>query len=179
MPPGGRRAFRAFTLLELIVVMVMMTVVLAVAAPNLLEQVRAAAVRKAAAEFIALAQLARSTACLEQEPLELRVDAAKRVMYLARGEAPVSRSSGIEAVDRLFEKSKPAQRRIGLAMGRREIPERIRCVLSTAGREEFRIAFKPDGSAEDGRVVFTAPGGREIAVRIDGPTGRARVEERR
>jgi hypothetical protein len=162
------------------VVLAILTVAAALAAPSLAELHRGAELRSAASDVVALASLARSTACLRAEPVELRIAPGERLMHLVAGKAPEVRSSGIESIDRLFAQGDGAGARdLGLASARRPLPASLRCA-DVKGREEVadvRVLFLADGTASEARIRLAEPDGRDVVVRVDPVTGGARIEK--
>jgi len=75
--PGG------FTLLELILMLVLISTVLALAAPSLRGFVRSRETANAAARILALTQYARSQAISEARPYRLHVDGSSNLCWLA------------------------------------------------------------------------------------------------
>ena len=161
MPPKPRThppATRGYTLIELMVVLVIIMVFASVAAPRLVEQVRSAAVRKAARDFVSLARLARSRAVVEVRAFVLRVDGVERWMRVARRDGD----------------------RAALVVAARDLPPdlEVHFVSGTgAARSSLAIAFKPDGSAEEATVIFSQPDGAREAVEVNPVTARAEVVE--
>jgi len=151
---------RGFTLIELMIVVLLISIVTATAAPRLAEQIRGARVRKAARDFCNLCRLARSMAAREAAEFELVLDPGVRRMTVVQKGGAVSGSS----------------------LTRRDLPEGIAAFASddsgrAGGGREVRLAFRPDGTAVDMRVVFQDSGGRTLTTRLDGIAGRAAVEE--
>jgi prepilin-type N-terminal cleavage/methylation domain-containing protein len=172
--PGAR----GFTLLELIVVLVLLAIIAAISAPQLAGMVRRAAVQKASSDFLAITRLARSTACLKQKSLELMLKPETREMYLVPY-TPKVKSSGIEAVDQLFEKNKVSTKKpeeSNAPFSRLEWPDRVKLTAVKLREKDgfYKVRFNPDGTSEDARLVFE-DGGLRVNVEVEAVSGRARI----
>ena len=167
---------RGFTLLELIVVLVLLSIIAAISAPQLASMVRRAAVQKASADFIGLTRLARSTASLKQKPVELTLRADTHEMTLLPF-TPRIKSSGIEAVDQLFEKNKSTKAAESTApLAHLEWPERVKLEALKLRQKDgiFKLRFNPDGTSENARLVFD-DGGLRVTLDVEAVSGRARI----
>ena len=77
-PATGRSALRGFTLLELLVVLTLLGLILALAAPRVGVGLPAVSARAAAADVVAALQSARSRALTEQRTVAVVVDSEAR-----------------------------------------------------------------------------------------------------
>lgn len=124
LPPRSRA--RGFTLLELVLVMLLLTTILAMAAPSLRGFAASSRSRDAATQFVALTQYARARAAADARVYRLNVDAADNAYYLTV-------QDGLEFV------------RLGNDFGRVfSLPANTRLDLTT-DRGGTTIDFHPDG----------------------------------
>ena len=178
LPPVPARARpRGFSLLELIVVIALIAIVAAVALPNLAAQVQGSAVRSVVMDIMSLSKQARSLAALKGSPCELVLDPEERRMRLAWSAANKTneeKSTASLESDVQFSTVEKAQGDIQSAMARRQVPASVK--ITRDGRESAAsIIFYPDGTAEECQLKVLGAGGREVWVKISGPSGKASV----
>jgi prepilin-type N-terminal cleavage/methylation domain-containing protein len=138
-----RRAAGGFTLLELVLAMVVICTVLAMAAPSLRGFFSSHKVTDAAAEMVALTQLARSLAASEGRVYRLNLDPARGTYWLtAQRQGTFERARG--EFGRVFR-----------------LPDGVRATWQapTLGQAEGHVQFYPNGMAE------------QAAIRIEGRQG--------
>jgi general secretion pathway protein H len=155
--PRHRRGLRwqtGFTLLELLVVLGIVGLVLAAAAPPLLSAALPVfRVKSAAREFAAEMRSARDEAIAARRETALLLDPAER-SYRRTGAAAAS-SHALPTGVRFAEVAIPAAQR---------------------GTRGLRIGFFPDGSSTGGRFRL-ASGNRQADVTVDWLTGRVSLDE--
>jgi len=138
-----RRARAGFTLLELVLVMVIMCTVLAMAAPSLHGFFSSRRVADAAAQVVALTELARSQAVSEGRSYRLNVDAEEGTYWLTAQEGG-------------------AFQRISSEFGRTfRLPEgaSVEWDGSLGADGRIGIAFHAVGTTEPGILLLTGAGG--------------------
>ena len=137
IPSGNAPWTRAFTLIELILVMAMLLIVLAVSAPTLSRFFRGRTLDSEARRFIALTRYGQSRAVSEGVPMELWIDPKQRTYGLREEPA-----SGLED-------TKAAEFELGrdLSMEVTDPPANQRSAkkMHSAARNLPVIRFLPDG----------------------------------
>lgn len=147
-----------FTLLELIVVLVIMTVMLAVTAPRLAGRGQAASLKAAAHEMQSLASAARARAVLYQQVVGMMLSAEGREMRLISKEDAIDDSTLVDLLPlRRFSKTIHAEFQ----------PEE--------GGELDLIRFQPDGSVDGGELRVIDSRGGELLLRLVQPLGQLRL----
>lgn len=147
---GRQRGRRAFSLIELLAVLLAVAVAAALAAPDVLRLLRGSALRSAAAGTCAQVARARLSAVTRGQPLLL-----------------AWRQDALALLD--------GQERILASIG---LPDGVTASAAGGGAPPM-LRFLPDGSAQDARWRLHGADGGVLVVAIDGPTGAARVEEGR
>ncbi len=138
----------AMTLLELILVMVILSTVLAIAAPSLRGFFASRRLDNAAAQILALTQLARSQAISEGVVYRLNFDTRDRTYWLT------ARKAGV------FE---PLDTEMGQVY---TLPQDIELDLQDIDKKDKDVflAFTPHGTATAGLVRLTDRSGRVLEV---------------
>lgn len=149
----------AFTLIELMIVVMLIAVMAATVAPRLAGQIRGARLRKSVRDFISLCRIARTTAAQNMRECEVVLDPGRRQMRL-------------ESADGAGEAMDGSRFRRDWAPG-----IRVGSGRTAVGEAEMRIGFYPDGTAEKTELVFSDLGGRRLGARVDSITGRVTVGE--
>jgi prepilin-type N-terminal cleavage/methylation domain-containing protein len=134
----------AFTLVELLVVVVIAATLAVAAGPSVTAQVRAAQALAGARGVMAAASFARHEAVRRQVAVDLRQEGTGLVLQTG-----------------------------AVVLGTRPLPEGTQVRGGTA---HALAVFRPDGSATEGLLAVRMADGRVRQVRIDGPTGLARME---
>jgi general secretion pathway protein H len=146
---GGRRRTRAFTLVELLVVLALLAVSLAVIVPNISGSLATAQAKSATRAVLSALRLARTRAIARQEETTVEFDLDARSYRIA----PDGRI--------------------------RHLPDHLELALVAAQSEQSGdrragITFFPDGSSTGGRVSLTTDA-RDYVVDVDWLTGVADV----
>jgi len=166
-PTGRNRSERGFTLVELSVVVLLIVVLAAVAAPSFAGFWRASQARNCAWQVAALARRARDYAICHGVRAAVEYDEARGQFRLtAESDAPDAGGN--------FEQLRLAGAQpVG-------IPEAIeRVSVSVEGREtgpDWPVVFFPDGQALAAQIVLEGPQGA-LSVTVAPLTGRAKVVE--
>ena len=156
-PRAPRPSKGAFTLLELIAVLVLISTVLAIAAPSLRGFVHGRKTADAAAELLSLTHLARSRAAARGCIYRLNVDTERGLYGLTvqRGGAFVD---------------------LGDAYGRvHEVPKGVTVRLDRAAGADAWVQFYPDGRCDPATIELIGGGGEVLLVTCPCPTERFRV----
>jgi general secretion pathway protein H len=149
-----RRRDAGFSLLELILVLVVMSLVLAVAYPSMSRGRTAFHLRAVGRDVISSFRLARETAVTEQRVMQVSVDAQAQQVTVSDDVGDSARSF--------------------------RLPDDVKIVgLSSNGEEvaqgPWAIRFLPNGSSDDGQVLLKADTGAHFKIAIDSLTGAARM----
>jgi|SRR6185436_12633306 len=131
------KPFRAFTLIELILVMAMLLIVLAVAAPSLSNFFKGRSLDSEARRFLAVTRYGQSRAISEGMPMVLWVDAQER----AYGLEPEASYDNADAKALDYDLGKDLQIEV------RDLPNQatVQAGLNQANRNPNSIRFRPDG----------------------------------
>jgi len=147
-----------FTLLELIVVLVIMSVMLAVTAPRLAGRGQAASLRAAGHEMQSLAMAARARAVLYEQIVGMMLSAEGREMRLVSKKDTQEDSTPVDLL--------PLRR----------FPETIHAEFHPEeGGDPDLIRFRPDGSVDGGELRVIDSRGGELLLRLVQPLGQLRM----
>lgn len=187
---GRRASARAFTLLELLAVMVVIGALGVLALPRLSGSRARGRVADQARATVALARAARARAAAEGRVHHLQVDPVARTIGLVRRRDPLAAPSDanqpeVEAIDADTAWSRPQPLQDDVTLVELTVPWSPLPSTETASAppvqatatEPLRIAFRPQGDADGARLVFEGPQGDRFAVEVDGPSGAARIVE--
>jgi prepilin-type N-terminal cleavage/methylation domain-containing protein len=143
----------AFTLLELILVMVIICTALALAAPSLNGWARGSKMRNAVDQFVALTQFARTQAVSTATVHRLQIDGAARAYYVL-----------IQDGDQFVP--------LNTEMGREfSLPTDFSLKMTDdAGQNRDFVDFYPTGRTDPARVEITAPDGETKVIQCPSPT---------
>jgi type II secretion system protein H len=153
--------YRGMTLLELILVLLIMSTVLAMAAPSLRGFFTSRKIDDAAAQILALTKLARNQAICEGVMYRLNFDTRNCTYWLTAQKAGV------------FE---PLDTELGQVY---TLPKDIKLDLEDIERKDRDVflAFTPHGTMTAGVVRLTDPGGRTLEVSCPSVTESFSIEE--
>jgi type II secretion system protein H len=172
-------ASRGFTLIELMVVALLLSILTVLIVPQFSGTHQGVLLRAAAREVLSAAQLAQSQAVTLGRPHRLRIEPA-RGAYLVEAETeeedvfrPVEGVPGAEG--RIDPRIAIEVRGPG-EMGPGEGAEARRKRPSGRPDETDAIPFHPDGTSRAREVLLTDREGHAIALRIDPVTSRVRLE---
>lgn len=161
---------RGFTLLELVLVVVVLSILAGLVVPQMAGSFPGVRVGKAAERVFAAAREARAHAALRglRTRLILDTDPAPQQFWLEEERSPLT-APGVwtELADRedRHDELPDGVAFVGVRVWDEDLPG--------SGRHE--ILFKPDGSADDTRIALAADSGEQRVVDIRGVTGRVRI----
>ncbi len=159
MKKADARSAHGFTLLELLVVVVIITLVSAFVAPRMLGTLTHMNLKTSAHNLAAALRYARSQAVSEQVAYAARFDLEANAVRVSRVEAAEEASEGeteeVVASERVY--SLPG----GIALGRSEASS------APAADGPLSIEFYPDGNSSGGEVILTDERGRRYIVWAD------------
>lgn len=159
-----KRGAKGFTLLELVVVLAIVALSVGLVLPALETGLRHWRLQAAVQEVATLVRFTRNQAVARRKPLQVILDAPRRVYWLDDAEAPVlddPEQAGEKGI-RLY--ALPTELRFGSLAGE---PGLVR------GR--VGIVFFPKGNSTGGEVEVVDPRGKEYRVHVEPLTGRARI----
>ena len=142
-----------FTLLELILVMVIITTALAMAAPSLSGWARGSKMRDASDQFIALTQFARTQAISTATVHRLHVDSGARAYYVL-----IQDGDGFSPLNTEMGRQFALPNDFGLKM------------TDLAGQNRDYVDFYPTGRTDPTTVQITGPDGSEKVIQCPSPT---------
>jgi general secretion pathway protein H len=137
---------RGFSLLELLVVLTLLAVGAAVAAPAVGRAAAAASVRAEVGAIVAFLRAAREQAVTGGRALEVRFDHESRALLMLRA---------------------PDDHGAGRPLRRRAVSPALRVLAGPAG-----VTFLPHGVSSGGRLTVAGAGGPSYLVAVDPLTGR-------
>jgi type II secretion system protein H len=182
-PIGNRKSkdrTLAFTLIELMLVMTLLVIVLAVAAPTLGNFFRGRSIESEARRLLALARQGQSRAVFEGVPMMLWIDEKEKTYGLEEEsgytdldekavEFNVQKDLEIEVVNDLFSVRRPVMPsgyNVGMVNNRAYLREQAKLAMSRSIHRHLpAIRFQPDGTVSESSprsVRLTAPDGESI-----------------
>jgi len=172
VPEGGpRRARRrAFTLVELSVVLGVSLLAAAVVLPAFLGFLRGQQLRRAARRTLALAGEARGLAVARDTAVRLRYDPDAHALRLGAAATELGAGEeGVQALAPVAERETPAARLL-------EFPNEVEVAIESSGfRGDGSLLFYPDGQAEPATVRLEREGFPPIVLLLNPRTGRMRL----
>jgi len=184
--PGARCAF---TLFELLLVIVISALVAGLAVPALMRTLRGERLRAAARAVVTSHRLARATAALRAEAVELRLDPIQRRIEVSRRAPPEPAADGTSAAEAAPDEQTgvPAalQRDARVIESRRAWSAEVSLIRvdvrdeTLEGNDPVLIPYRPGGDCPAYAVFLNDDRGDRAIVRVDPVTGKARVEYER
>ncbi len=164
---------KGFTLLELLVVLVIISLVAAFVGPRVAGSMSTLSLKTASKKIAASLRYARSQATSENTPYIVVFDLNKNRLALGAAQATSRGDSEEEAADEGQE---------GYRSRIYDLPEgiifdRVVSVESESGSEIFRIIFFPNGASSGGKVFLKNDRGRRCFVSVDFVTGTVQLGE--
>ena len=175
-PRRGRHP-RGFTLMELILVLLILTVIVGITVPSLRGPAAKRGIDECAGQLLALAQYARSQAVSEGVAYRLNIDAANGVYYLTRQDGPDFYELGQE-FGRQFQVPEgievqwddaflTQQLQLAEATGQ-VLPERVAATVPY-------VEFRPSGRVDPALIRLTDRDGEVTEVRCPSATETFRI----
>jgi len=179
---------RAFTLLELLLVLALVAVLAALAGPRLSGALKGQRLDAQARTVIAYARKARALAAAEGRSYELVFDPVAKTLRLARQRDPLAAPTDEEdpereALDENLAWARPQPFEEGVELidatstANTEGSAHSELEVETLDlAEAVAIRFAPDGSAQARELAFRS-GTREVRIRVHAHLGRAQLVE--
>ena len=168
---------QAFTILELLLVMVVIAVVGVLVLPSISNATASGRVEHQARAVLALARKAHALSAAEGRTYLLVIDSEKRELRLARRRDPLAEPTDDEdpeldvpATQQRW--ARPATFFNDVELEQVTLGEEEEVEL---GGEPIKIAFEPSGQADEARLVFLGPKGERRVVEVDPILGVARI----
>ncbi len=165
LPTGSNRwtsgKDQGFTLVEMVLVMIVMTLVAAVTYPAMMRGRSAFHLRTFGRDVIAAVHLARETAVTEQRTMLLQIDEKAQQIMVSDDVGDGARAFSMPGDIKIQVLTHPR----GIATATRE----------SGDSEPFRVRFLPNGSSDSVEVLLTAESGATLRIATDPITGSAHV----
>lgn len=177
------RSTGAFTLMELMVVLVLIAVLTAVIVPEMRGTHEDAVLRSAGRQFIDGTSLASSRAVALSQTHRLRLDRGTGRFVLERQVGKTHRVTRFEPVNDTALASSHLDSRVrwrllplgGESASRRKGPDRAQVGVSASTPDSVR--FYPDGTADAAELLLEDRMGMRLSLRVSSATGRVRVAD--
>jgi len=170
-PNAERRAGAGFTLLELIAVLILISVLLALAAPSLGRFGRARATSDAASHLLALTHLARSQAAAQARIWRLNVDPEEAAYWLTMQQAGVFVSPRRD-YGRVFRLPEG----VSVMVTGNETDTGLTALATSGAAQAPCIQFYPDGHSDVATIELSDGQGRVLWVTAPSASERFRIE---
>jgi type II secretion system protein H len=156
---SGRRRQRAFTLIELVLVLVLAGVALSAVVPSLTASGEARRLRGEATQVLSLLRLARTQAAAEGRPWRLAVDVANRRLWLEAQDG-----AAFVAADLSLATAVTLERAASVALRRDD------------GEPLPYVTFHPDGGVDAARIRLDGLRGGALQIAADVAGGRWSIQ---
>lgn len=175
-PPSNQRAF---TLIELMLVLVLIAIMTAMIVPEMRGTHEEAVLRASARKMADVLNLAASKAISSNEPQQLRLERTTgRYRVESVSTSDLTATNGQTVIEGQFDK----RIRIEIRPGERETldesqeePSSENPTEELAPNPSDRIRFFANGAADAAEVVFRDSTGAELSLKINPTTGRVRI----
>lgn len=163
-----RRREQAFTLIELILVMVVIFTLATVVAPRFSDFFPSLQVRKTTEHLMAWARKARADAAITGNRQRLFLDTAKRKFWIEHEPRPIKEPGKFVALTGAWmEEFLPE----GVEF------ETIDKAETDSGSGGRYVEFRPDGTCSDATIVLSNDNGDRQTLKIEGATSKITIEQ--
>jgi len=160
---------RGFSLLELLVVILLISLISAVVMPRMAASLPAVQLKSTARTVAASLRYARSKAVFESTPYVAVFDHTQRLLAVQPMEEPIEFSE-LDKLREILNTSRVYELPDGIEFG----------VFDNSGADEdrdlFSILFFPRGDSTGGKIVLQNLRGRQYALTVDPITGAVEIE---
>ena len=160
---------RGFTLAELILVVIVLTLVIGIVAPRFSDAVPAARLSRASTEMRAVIQKVRADAVILVRSYQLNLDPDAGTYWVTVEEDP------LKAPGEYVQAGGPLRDVFQLPSG--VLYGTITGAPASTTGTSYVFTFKPDGTVEGGSIVVSIPDGPSRTLTIDGATSDVEVSE--
>lgn len=180
-PRGMKQARTAFTLIEMLVVVVIMAVFASVAVPQYLRMLARANFDAALANIVAALQTARDLAIRYAADSAVTFDAQSQTLVVSVPNPAPSMDAPIVMQDQASAEPAPEPRvlNLGEAVTITNFEPFDASGAGSAAASATAIQFHDDGSSTGGRLTIVSADGYAAAVEVAPATGTARITEER
>ncbi len=181
-----RRRAAAFTMLELLVVVVIAGLMAALAVPSFVRGYQSARIRTSARSVVMAHRYARGQAVLRQQPVVLifqqgagRLEVQSQERLPPPGGAEDFAAGMTESIAADLASGAPRTvATLSRSLEKDVVIERVEMEgRSPNAGDVWRISYQPSGMGEAARLILADDKGRRLAVVLDALSGSARVEE--
>ncbi len=158
---GERPGEQGFTLIELVLVLLVMTLVAAITYPAMMRGRAAFHLRTVARDVIGSVRFARETAVTEQRVMLLQVDSQTQKVIVSDDVGDGARAYTLPS-DVKIQGLTPSGSGAGVTR-------------ESQGEETLKIRFLPNGSSDSAQMLLTADTGATLKIVTDPITGAAHV----
>lgn len=160
---------RGFTLAELILVVILLTLVIGIVAPRFSDTIPAARLSRAGTEMHAVIQKVRADAVILVRSYQLNLDPDAGAYWVTVEEDP------LKAPGEYVQAGGPLRDVFQLPSG--VVFGTISGAPASTTGTGYLFTFKPDGTVEGGSIVLSIPDGPSRTLTIDGATSNVEVSE--
>jgi len=176
---------RAFTLLEVLLVIAVLVVLAALVAPNIAGRREQAQLEYIASHVSSLLSLARSTAMTTGRRHRCVFDENGSRMWIEHEVDPIEQGGQFEPINANWARFDLAEQdgrcvMVDLSGLHKLIRAKEIELLDQDLPEDVYdpVEFRPDGRCDGGMIVLAGPSGRQTALELDGLTGQVRISDK-
>jgi type II secretion system protein H len=162
---------KGFTLIELIMVLIVIAVCAALVFPSFRGSGEGLRLRHSARRIVVLTKRARLKAVTEAVEYRLSMDPASGEFWLTRVADPLGEPGVFTEPEGDWGRRFRLEE--GVQFGSVETPEQS----TESGSDEIGLAFYPDGTAEEAKIVLAGASEEELTIKVRALTGMARLLE--
>ena len=164
-----RRPERAFTLVELILVMVVIFTLATVIVPRFSDFFPSLQVRKSTEHLMAWARKARADAAITGTRQRLYVDPLKRMFWIENEPRPIKDPGKFVALSGAWAEEVLPQGVEIESVDKGEAP--------AGGGSARYVEFRPDGTSSDATIVLVSDNGDRQTLKIEGATSKITIDQ--